>query len=89
MGPYERLSKSRSRGYTWVKTSASKIAANDLCEPITKLFNLMATEGPVFMDYQPHSHDLQLGERHSLGNYRIIMLAKNNLWQALWLCFRK
>ena len=41
---------------SWVKLEFPKWVATVLCEPITKLFTLVAREGfPGFMDCQHHS----------------------------------
>ena len=58
-----------------LKPKFLKWAANDLCEPITKLFNLVAREGfPTSWTTNIIQMIFKSGERNSMGNYRTIML---------------
>ena len=69
------LENHKVRDIHGLKLELLKWATNDLCEPIKKLFNLVAKEGftttwtiniiQVIFEY---------GERHTLRNYRTIML---------------
>ena len=66
-----------------------KCIANDLCEPITKLFNLVAQEG-ILATWTINIIQITFksSERCSPGNYKT-RNDRNNLWQALWLYFRR
>ena len=58
-----------------LKRELLKWATNDLCEPIKKLFNLVAKEGfTTTWTINIIQMIFEYGERHTLRNYRTIML---------------
>ena len=72
-----------------LKLELLKWVANDLCEPITKLFNLVAKEDfPTSWTINIIQMIFKSSERRSMGDL-YDHYARNNLWQTLWLCFRK
>ena len=58
-----------------LKPKLLKWVANDLSEPITKLFNLVAKEGfPASWTINMIQLIFKFGERLCLGNYKTVML---------------
>ena len=69
---YERFSKWQGMRHSWAKTWVS---TDDLCEPITKLFNAVARGGfPTLWTINIIQFTFKSGERTTLGNYKLIML---------------
>ena len=55
------LANHKARGIRGLKFELLKWVANDLCEPIAKLINLVTKEGfSSFTDRQQHLNDLQI-----------------------------
>ena len=75
MGHMKDLANHKARDIHGLKPEFLKWVANDLCEPITKLFNLVAREGfPASWTINIIQMIFKSDERSSLGNYRTIML---------------
>ena len=70
------LANHKARNIHALQLEFMKWATLDLCEPITKLFNLVAKEGTNIIQMIVESN-----ERNSLRNYRTTML--NTIFMAL------
>ena len=69
------LANQKARDIHGLKPKLLEWIANDLCEPVTKLFNLVAREGfPASWIINIIQMIFKSSERRCPGNYRTIML---------------